>query len=72
MLSEFGGAQFSTFKPALADLAVEKVSPIGDEMRRIMEDPAEIDTILRDGAGRARDLAEPIMAKVKEIAGFIS
>ncbi len=71
ILSEFGGAQFSAFKPALAELAVEKVSPIGDEMRRIMSDPAEIDNILHDGANRARALAEPNMAKVKEIAGFI-
>lgn len=71
VLSEFGGAQFSSFKPALADLAVDKVSPIGDEMRRILADPAEIDNILRDGANRAREIAEPIMAKTKEIIGFI-
>jgi tryptophanyl-tRNA synthetase len=71
VLREFGGAQFSSFKPALADLAVDKVSPIGDEMRRILADPAEIDNILRDGANRAREIAEPIMAKTKEIIGFI-
>lgn len=71
VLSEFGGAQFSAFKPALAELAVEKVSPIGEEMHRILSDPAEIDNILRDGAARARAIAEPIMAKTKEIIGFI-
>lgn len=72
VLTEFGGAQFSTFKPALAELAVEKVGPIGDEMRRILSDPAEIDRILNDGANRAQEIAEPILAKVKEIIGFIS
>lgn len=72
VLKEFGGAQFSAFKPALAELAVETVSPIGDEMRRLMNDPAELDNILSDGADRARKLAEPIMTKTKEIIGFIS
>ena len=36
--------QFSKFKPAMADLAVEKIGPIGDEMRRLLSDPAEIDS----------------------------
>lgn len=71
VLKEHGGAQFSSFKPALAELAVEKVSPIADEMHRLLDDPTELDNILKDGAARARDIAEPIMQKTKEIVGFI-
>lgn len=71
VLKEHGGAQFSAFKPALAELAVEKVSPIANEMHRLLNDPAELDNILKDGATRARDIAEPIMQKTKEIVGFI-
>src|SRR5690606_15640534 len=33
VLSEFGGAQFSTFKTALIDLAVAKLGPLGAEMK---------------------------------------
>ncbi len=71
ILSEYGGSQFSAFKPALAELAVETVSPIGTEMRRLMNEPDELDGILRDGADRARSIAAPILAKTKEIIGFI-
>ena len=71
VLKEHGGAQFSTFKPALAELAVEKVSPIATEMHRLLDDPTELDNILKDGAIRARAIAEPIMQKTKEIVGFI-
>ncbi len=71
VLKEFGGKQFSEFKPALAELAVEKVSPIGDEMRRLLDDPAELDAILKNGATRARAIADPIMAETKKIIGFI-
>ncbi len=71
VLREFGGAGFSVFKPALTELAVEKLAPVGAEMRRLMDDPAYIDGVLRDGAARARALAEPIYADVKRIVGFI-
>ena len=36
-----------------------------------MADPGEIDRILADGAGRAHDIADPILAKTKDIVGFI-
>lgn len=71
VLKDHGGAQFSAFKPALAELAVEKVSPIADEMQKLLNDPAELDAILKDGANRAQTIADPIMKKTKEIVGFI-
>jgi len=71
VLGEFGGKQFSAFKNALADLTVAKVAPIADEMRRLLGDTAEIDRILKDGAAKARAIAEPIMADVKRVVGFV-
>ncbi len=71
VLNDFGGQQFSTFKRALAEVATDKVGRIGDETRRLMSDPAEIDRILADGSARARAIAEPIMDKVKDIVGLI-
>ena len=71
VLKEFGGAQFSTFKAALVDLAVAKLSPITTEMQRLQHDPGYIDAVLADGAERARALAAPTMKSVKDIVGFI-
>ena len=71
VLKLFPGAQFSVFKPALADLAVEKLSPITNEMKRLMADPAYIDKVLAAGAERARAIADPVVARVKEFVGFI-
>ena len=48
-----------------------KLAPIGDEMRRLLADPVEIDRILADGAKRAHAIADPILAKTKDIVGFI-
>jgi tryptophanyl-tRNA synthetase len=71
VLQEFGGSQFSVFKPALAELAVEKLSPIAGEMRRLNADPAYIDGVLCDGADRARIIADKTMAGVRDVIGFI-
>jgi len=71
VVRDFAGAQFGTFKPALADLAVAKLSPITTEMNRLMADPAEIDRILGDGADRADALARPILEQVYDITGMI-
>jgi tryptophanyl-tRNA synthetase len=72
VLQEFGGRGFGDFKPALAELAIEKLAPISDEMRKLMADPGHIDAILADGAERARAIAEPILSEVHEIVGLIS
>ena len=71
VLSEFGGQQFSVFKPALVDLAVTVLAPISGEMRRLMDDTTHIDSILRDGGERARARAEVTMKQVREIVGFL-
>lgn len=72
ILADFGGKEFSVFKPALAELAVEKLAPINAEMTRWMNDPTAIDQVLRDGADRARVIAEQTMKEVKQIVGFLS
>ncbi len=71
VIKDFAGAQFGTFKPALADLAVATLSPITTEMTRLMKDPTEIDRILGDGAARADKIARPILDKVYDIIGMI-
>ncbi|MDZ5697184.1 tryptophan--tRNA ligase [Chelativorans sp. M5D2P16] len=72
VISEFGGRQFSEFKPALADLAVSKLSPITADMRRISADPAYVDGVLRDGGERAGARAEETMKMVHQIIGLLA
>jgi len=71
VLKDFGGQQFSTFKPALSELAVGKLSPMTDEMRRLMDDKAQIDSVLKTGAEKASAIAEPVLKDVRQIIGFL-
>jgi tryptophanyl-tRNA synthetase len=72
VLCEFGGQQFSVFKPALIDLSVHVLAPITSEMRRLTADTSHIDAILRKGGERARARAEVTMKEVRDIVGFLS
>ncbi len=71
VLAEVGGQQFGTFKPALAELAVSKLSPISTEMARLMDDVGEIDKLLANGALQAREITAPILKKTYEIVGMV-
>ena len=70
VLTEVGGKQFSEFKPMLVERAVEKLSPISAEMRRLLDDKSEIDRVLEGGAARARAIAAPILKRTYEIVGL--
>ena len=69
--AELGGSSFAEFKKALTDVAVGSLSPITAEMTRLTNDTAYVDSVLKDGALRARDLAAPIIRDVHDIVGFL-
>jgi len=71
ILRRFGGQNFSAFKAALVEIAVESLAPIGAEMKRLLEDPGHLEAVLNDGAARARVIAAKTMLDVKDILGFV-
>ncbi len=70
IMSDYGGQGFGTFKSALADAMVAHLAPITTRYRALLADPAEIDRTLKDGAARARAIAQPVMEDVRRTVGF--
>jgi len=70
VLTQYSGEGFGVFKPALADLTVEKMSPITDLMNRYLADPEELNRLLAKAADKAAEIADPIVADVRKIIGF--
>ena len=70
VLQRFAGQGFSAFKPALVDVAVAALGPVGEAMARLMKDPAEIDRVLAAGAERASEVAETTLAETRALVGF--
>ena len=71
ILAEFGGKGFGAFKPALADLLVEKLSPINSRFVELRQDRTALDAILRKGAEKARTLAKPTLEAAYSALGLV-
>ncbi len=69
-INEFSGKNFSEFKEKLANLVVEKISPISLEVNKLLKDEKSIDEVLRDGAEKADAIASAKIKKIKKIIGF--
>ena len=71
VINNYGGKNFSELKGDLADLAIAKLSPFQDEMRRLVLDINYIDSVLSAGAERAIALSEPVLREVRDIIGLL-
>ena len=71
VINNYGGKNFSKLKGDLADLAIAKLSPFQDEMRRLVLDINYIDSVLSAGADCARALSEPVLREVRDIIGLL-
>ncbi|WP_420394271.1 tryptophan--tRNA ligase [Acuticoccus sp.] len=72
VLTEHGGAMFSAFKPALADLAVSVLAPMNDAMVRLLADEGHLHAVLAQGAERAAEIAGPVLRDAKRVVGFVA
>lgn len=69
--SQFAGSNFSLFKKELTDCLIEKIVPIGNKMKSLLQDVAELDNILAAGARVANDLAETHMREIRAVIGLL-
>jgi len=70
VLARFAGQGFGVFKPALAELMVESLRPIGTRLAELQRDPAELDRLLRIGAEKAASVATPTLAAAYQAMGL--
>ena len=69
-LDEFGGKNFSDLKNQLAEILSNKISPISDEIKKLINDKKYLDKILSDGADKAEQIAGKKIKEMKKIIGF--
>ena len=69
-INEFSGKNFSEFKEKLADLVVGKITPISNEINKLQKDNNFIDSVLKDGAKKASEIASKKVEEMKKIIGF--
>ena len=70
VVSNYAGKEFVQLKRDLIELAVYKMSPISVEIKKLMQDPVYLDSIMAKGREKAVSTAQPILSKVYELVGL--
>ena len=71
LINEFQGENFSKFKSSLADVIVDRLKPISDETKKLMNDREYLKNIMREGAEKANLVARKTVSDVYDIIGLI-
>ena len=69
-IEKFAGKNFSEFKQELSELLVNKIMPISDEIKKLLQDQSYLDSILLDGVEKANRIASKKIKNIKETVGF--
>jgi tryptophanyl-tRNA synthetase len=69
---DFAGRGYGDLKKEVAEAVLETVVPFQKRMRELLDDPAELDSLLARGAAKARAVASPTLARVFERVGFVA
>jgi tryptophanyl-tRNA synthetase len=67
----YAGRGYGDLKKDLAEIVVDRLTPIRARTLELLEDPAELDRLLAVGAERASERAEPILREVYDRVGFV-
>ena len=69
-INKFSSKNFSEFKQQLSELLINKILPISQEIKKLLQDYNYLDSILLDGVEKADKIASKKIKKIKEIVGF--
>ena len=71
LISKYEGQNFSNFKNDLSDALIEKIAPIGDEIKKLMNDKSYLNQVMQEGSDKARSKSDIVLKEVYDIIGFV-
>ncbi|MDC0524634.1 tryptophan--tRNA ligase [Pelagibacteraceae bacterium] len=70
-LNEMAGKEYSILKVKLAELLIEEITPIGNEIKKLLDDKPYIKDVLKKGSEKANIIAEENLKNIRDIVGLI-
>ena len=69
-IQEFSGKNFSQFKDDLSQILIDKIIPISNEIKKLLNDKNYLDEILSNGCKKAAEISSQKVEKIHKIIGF--
>ena len=71
VLNEMSGKEYSFLKTKLAEILVSEITPIGKEIKKLLQDRSHLEAILKKGKKKASIIAEENLKNIREKVGLI-
>ena len=69
-IEKFSGKNFSEFKDELSNEVVEKISPISNEIKKLLQNKDYLDEIVINGCEKANEISSKKITEIHKIVGF--
>ncbi|BDO41473.1 Tryptophan--tRNA ligase [Cellulomonas sp. T2.31MG-18] len=70
--AEYEGRGYGDLKKDLAEVVVDFLTPFQERVQHFLADPAALDEVLAEGAGKARDIAAVTLDRLYERSGLLA
>ena len=71
VIEEYANTEFSSFKKKLSESIISTLSPIGNEINKLLDNQDYLDSIILKGVDKARSIANPVINEVYEKMGLL-
>ncbi|MDC0937464.1 tryptophan--tRNA ligase [Pelagibacteraceae bacterium] len=71
VFNEMAGKEYSYLKKKLAEILIGKITPIGKEIQKLLDDKSHLKGILKKGSEKANIIAEENLKNIRDIVGLI-
>jgi tryptophanyl-tRNA synthetase len=71
VISELAGKEYSILKTKLSDVLISEITPIGKEIKKLLDNKSHLKNILKKGSEKANIIAEENLKNIREKVGLI-
>jgi tryptophanyl-tRNA synthetase len=70
-LQEMAGKEYSFLKTKLAEILINEITPVGKEIKKLLDNKSHLREVLKKGSEKANIIAEENLKNVRDIVGLI-
>jgi len=71
ILQEMAGKEYSFLKTKLAEILINEITPVGKEIKKLLDNRSHLKEVLKKGGEKANIIAEENLKNVRDIVGLI-
>ena len=71
VVNKMAGKEYSFLKTKLAEILIEEIVPIGNEIKKLLDDKSHLKEVLNKGSVKANTIAEENLKNIRDIVGLI-